>query len=135
MPGQLPVDIAGQGGQIADLVDMGFLVQDGLMEVGNAPALRNIELEQFGQFCGGLAGDGVAPGPKRGKEVSGLIEGHIAVHHAAETDRADGLEGGVVVLSHLAAKLAVAGLQAGPHIFKAIGPDAIFILVFPIITA
>jgi hypothetical protein len=41
---------------------VGFLVQDRLPEVRNAPALGNVELEEFGELRSGLAGDGVAPG-------------------------------------------------------------------------
>jgi hypothetical protein len=62
LPGQLPVDIARQRGQVADRRDVGFLVQDRLPEVCDAPALGNVELEQFGELRSSLAGDGVAPG-------------------------------------------------------------------------
>ena len=44
------MDIACQRGQIADILDMGFLVQYRLIEVCNAPALGNVELEQIREF-------------------------------------------------------------------------------------
>ncbi len=39
------MDIARQRGQIADILDMGFLVQYRLIKVGNAPALGNVEMK------------------------------------------------------------------------------------------
>ena len=48
--GQLPVYISGQRRQKIDFCDMFFPVQDGLVEMGDAPALRNRIVEQGGQF-------------------------------------------------------------------------------------
>ena len=45
LAGQLPMHIACQRGQISDILDMGFLVQDGLIEVRDAPAMGNVKLE------------------------------------------------------------------------------------------
>ena len=129
------MDIAGQRGQIADILDVGFLVQDRLVEVGNAPALGNVELEQIGEFLCRLPGHGVAPGAKRDEQISVLIEGQVAVHHAAEADGANGLERGVVLLKHLVAELAIAFLQACPNIFETVGPDAVFVAVFPLMAS
>ena len=92
------MNIACQRAQIADIPDMGFPVQDRLVEVGNAPALGDVELEQVGEFLGGLPGHGVSPGTERDEQVGILIEGHIAVHHGAKADRANGHERGVVLL-------------------------------------
>ena len=44
---QPPMHIACQRGLIADILDMGFLVQYRLKEVGNAPAMGNTKLEQI----------------------------------------------------------------------------------------
>ena len=40
LAGQLPVDVAGQGGQVGDAVDMVLAVQDRLVEVRDAPPMR-----------------------------------------------------------------------------------------------
>ena len=129
------MDIACQRGQIADILDMGFLVQYRLIEVGNAPTLGNVELEQFCEFLCCLSGYGVAPCTKRDEQISILIECHIAVHHAAEADGANGLERGVVFLKNLVAELPIAFLQACPNIFETVCPDAVFVLVFPLIAS
>ena len=135
LPGQLPMDIACQRGQIADILDMGFLVQYRLIEVGNAPTLGNVELEQIGELLCCLSGDGVSPGAKRDEQISILIECQIAVHHGAEADGANGLERGVVLLKNLAAELPIAVLQACPNIFEAVCPDAVFVSVFPLMAS
>ena len=62
---QFPMDIACERGLIADILDMGFLVQYRLVEVGNAPAMGNIELEQIGEFRRCLRGRGGSPCAKR----------------------------------------------------------------------
>ena len=47
LPGQLPVDISGQSGKVSNMGDVIFLVQNGLIEVGDRPALRDIDGEKF----------------------------------------------------------------------------------------
>ena len=126
------MDIAGQRGQVADGADMGLFVQDRLIKVRNAPTLGNVELEQSGELLCRLSGDGVAPGAKRDEQVAVLVECHVAVHHGAEADGAQGLERGVVLLQHLIAEVAIARLHACPDIFEAVGPDAVFVAVFPL---
>src|SRR4051812_28087259 len=120
---------------MADILDMGFLVQYRLVEMGNAPTLGNIELEQLREFLGCLSGDRVSPCPKRDEQISVGIECHIAVHHGAETDRANGLDRGVVLLGNLVAELAIAFLQACPNILKTVCPDAVVVAVFPIMAS
>jgi hypothetical protein len=50
---------------MADIADVGFLIQYRLVEVRNAPALGNVELEQIREFLRCLLGDGVSPCTKR----------------------------------------------------------------------
>ena len=40
---------------------MVFAVQDSLVQMGNAPALGNIEMEGFRQRLGGLTGNVISP--------------------------------------------------------------------------
>ncbi len=101
----------------------------------NAPALGDVELEQIGEFLCRLSGHGVAPGAKRDEQVAVLVECHVAVHHGAEADGANGLERGVVLLKNLVAELPIALLQACPNIFEAVGPDAVFVAVFPLMAS
>ena len=61
-PRQFPVDVTCQRGQVADIFDMRFPVQDRLVEMGNTPALGNVELEQVCEFLGCLSGHSIAPG-------------------------------------------------------------------------
>ena len=43
------MDIACERGEVANILDMGFLIQYRLVEMRNAPALGNVELEQLGE--------------------------------------------------------------------------------------
>src|SRR5262245_47150179 len=101
---------------MADILDMRFFVQDRLVEMRNAPTLGNVELEQIGEFLCRLCSDRVSPCTKRDEQISVRIESLIAVHHGAETDGANGLERGVVLLGNLVAELPIAFLQAGPNL-------------------
>ena len=68
--GQAPVDVAGQGGHPVDVGYVGLCGGDGAVEVGDGPALGDVEAEQLGQGGGGLGGDGVAPGAEGGQELA-----------------------------------------------------------------
>src|SRR5262245_41502909 len=114
---------------------MRFLVQYRLVEMGNAPTLGNVELKQICEFLGCLCGDRVSPGTERDEQISVRIECHIAVHHSAETDGANGLDRGIVLPGNLVAELAIALLQACPNILKTVCPDAVFVSVFPLMAS
>src|SRR5919198_658117 len=129
------MDIACQRGEMADILDMGFLVQYRLVEMGNAPTLGNVELEHIGEFLCCLCGDRVSPCAKRDEQISIRIECHIAVHHGAETDGANGLDRGVVLRNNLVAELPIAFLQACPNILETVCPDAVFESVFPLMAS
>lgn len=79
LPGELPMDIARQGGEEADTGDVLLPVQNGLIEVRYTPALGDVELEQLGQLLRRLLGVGVAPSAEGDQQLSRLIKGHIAV--------------------------------------------------------
>ena len=59
------MDIACKRSQVADILDMRFLVQYRLVKVCDAPTLRNIELKKFSEFLCCLSGVGVSPCSKR----------------------------------------------------------------------
>ena len=80
---------------------MSFFVQYRLMEVGDSPALEDVELEQFSEFPGCLVGAGVPPGMERDEQMIILIEGQMAVHHADEADGTNGFERCGVLLKDL----------------------------------
>src|SRR5215207_6629927 len=57
------------------------------------------------------------------------------MHHSAEAKGPDGLEWGVVLLKNLVAEPSIAFLQACPNIFEPVCPDAVFVLVFPLMAS
>ena len=73
--------IAGQGGEVLDVVYVLVVVEDALVQVTDAPAQGDVIIEQLRQLGSGLARIGVAPCAERHQDFLLLIEGHIAVHH------------------------------------------------------
>ena len=112
------MDIGCQGTLVADVFDMGFLIQYRLIEVGNAPTMGNVKLEQFSEGRGSLRGRGVSPCAKRNEQISVLIECHMAVHHGAETDGTNRLQRSVVFLENLLAKLPITFLPISTALMR-----------------
>ena len=133
--GQLPVHIARKGGQISDILHMLLPVQDGLIEMSDAPSLGNIELKGFRQLHGRLFRDGIPPGPEGHQHLSVFVKRKIAVHHGAEAQRADCGQGDAVFFLYVLRHVRVAVLQTGPDVLLAVGPDIVFITVFPLMAA
>ena len=131
-PGELPVDIARQSGEIGDVFHMCLAVQNGLVQVGDAPALGDIEAEEGGQLLRRRAGDGVAPGAERGKLAAVLTKGQVAVHHGADADGAHGGQLHAELGFHIGFQLGKAGLQAGVHHVHGVRPDAVLKLILPL---
>ena len=114
---------------------MGFAAQNGLVEMGDAPALRDVESKQPRQFFGRLFRHGVAPGTKAGQLLTLFIKDQITVHHGRYPDGGQIGEGNAVPIGHIVAQTAIALLQALPHILQRIGPHAVLQAVLPTITA
>ena len=81
--GEAVVDISRQGGDMGRLAYVGFAVQNGLIEMGRAPALGNVEGKRLRQLCR-RSGGGVAPGAEGGEQVPVPVKGQIPVHHAGD---------------------------------------------------
>ena len=131
MAGQLPVHIACQRGKKVQLGQMLFFVQHSLVQVGNAPALGDVEAERRSQLLGRCAGDGVAPGAERHQQFAVGIKGQVAVHHGGNANAAHLGQGAAVFLLYIGGKGGVSTLQALPDLFQWVGPDAVVQLVFP----
>ena len=75
LAGQLPVDVAGQGGQVSDPLDVVLAVQDRLIQVRDAPAMRDVVPEQRRSvaqrprrcWCCARSGTGVSSSPAASK--------------------------------------------------------------------
>ena len=132
LAGELPVDIARQRGQEGNVPDVLLAVEDGLIEVGNAPPLRDVEVEALGQRRGGGQGGGVAPCAERRQLVPGLVKRQIAVHHGRNAQRAHGLQRLAVPAAVVGLQLGVGVLDPGPDIVKVVGPVAALQPVLPV---
>ena len=79
--GHLPVDITGKGEQGVDFFQMRFFFQYSLIQMGDAPALWNMVVEQLCELLGSFPCDRIAPGAEWHEESPLFVESHIAVHH------------------------------------------------------
>ena len=127
--------IACQGGQEGDVLYVFFPVQDGLVEMGHAPPLGNVEAETLGQRFGGRLGGGVAPGAEGCQLVAFPVEGQVAVHHGRNTQGAYGGQGFDVGILVVPGKVAVSVLNTCPHIVQMVGPVAALKAVLPVMGA
>ena len=129
--GELPVDVAGQRGEVGDPRHVRLLLQDRLVQVGDAPALRHGEVEERRQLGAGLAGDVVPPGAERHQQLPLDVQGYVPVHHPAQAHGRDGLQLQGVAGAHVLDERRVAGGQALPDVLHVVRPDAVLELVLP----
>ena len=61
------------------------VVEYSLIQMRDAPAERNVEVEELRKGSGSFAGVGVAPCTERNENLAVLIERHVAVHHGADS--------------------------------------------------
>ena len=133
--GQLPMYIACQRGEKRDLLYMVFPVQHRLLQMRNAPALRNVKAEAFRQLLGGRARNGVAPGAEGCQLLPILVKGQIAVHHGRNAHGGNVFQRQAVGVFHIGCHVGIGLLQPLPHLAHGIGPQAVFIMVFPCVIA
>ena len=107
-------------------------VQNRLIQMGNAPSLGNIVLEQFGQFPGSLTGNGISPGAEGHQLLSVFIKYQIAVHHGADSDGTYLGKLYAVFFLHVLFQGSKAALQSLPDQIQGIGPDTVAKLVLPV---
>ena len=131
-PRQPPVDVSGQGGKERHVLHMLLPVQDGLIEVGDAPSLGNVEIEFLQQLPAGLPGHGIAPGPEGHQQLTRRVKGHIAVHHTRKAKGSQLFQPHPVFRLHVLRKAPVAALQALPDVFQAVSPDIVLQAVLPV---
>jgi hypothetical protein len=135
LAGQLPMHIAGQGGQVRDPPDVLLVVQYGLIQVRDAPAVRDVVVEQCAQSFDGRPGVGVAPGPERGEQFARGVECEVAVHHRGHPQGVDSGQLHPVSLLDVGGQRRVTVLQTGPHRVERIRPPAVDELVLPAVAA
>ena len=73
--------IAGQCGQVLDVLHVLVVLEDALIQVRDTPAQGDVIVEQLRQLGGSLTRVGVTPCTERHQNLLLLVEGHIAVHH------------------------------------------------------
>ena len=132
LSGQLPVDVACKCGQVRDIFDMLFVVENGLIQVSNAPALWDVKAEQICQFSGCLAGNGIAPGTKLCQLFSFLIKGKVAVHHGRDAYSADRCKIDIKLCLHIGLQIGKAGLQSVLDHIHRVCPYTVYELILPL---
>ena len=132
---QLPMDVARQCRQIRRILDVRFAVQHRLIQVRDAPSLRNVEAKKPGQLLRGARGSGIAPGAEGRQQLALFVKGKIAVHHRGNAHRAQLGQLCAILLFHIMLEVADRGLHARPDLVQAVGPIAALIAVFPAVAA
>jgi hypothetical protein len=135
LAGELPVHIAGQGGQVGQPADVLLTVEDRLVQVGDAPPVRDVVPELRAQPLGRRAGVGVAPRAERREQLVAGVEGQVAVHHRGHAQRAHGGELDAVPLVDVRGQRRVALLQPGPDGLEGVRPHPVHELVLPVVAA
>lgn len=97
-----------------------FFVQHSLVQVGNAPALGDVEAERRSQLLGRCAGDGVAPGAERHQQFAVGIKGRSRASWR-KCQCAHLGQGAAVFLLYISGKGSVSTLQALPDLFQWVG--------------
>ena len=114
---------------------MGFALQHGLVKMGHAPPLGDVEAEAPGEGCGGLAGGGVAPGAEGRKLPPGSVEGQVAVHHGGNAQRPHPGKRRAGFGLPVRRQRGEGGAHARLHLFQMIGPPAVLQPVLPVVCA
>ena len=125
------MDITRQGGQVVNVRHMLFAVQHRLIQVGDGPALGNIEAQQLSQLGSGGTGHGVAPGAEFTDLLAILVKGQVAVHHRRHAEGSDLGQFHIVLGLHVRRHVGISVLNAGPHIVQVVGPHAVLQAVLP----
>ncbi len=114
---------------------MFFLVKNCLVQMCNAPSLRDMIVKKRRELLTRLLCYRIPPCPERHQKLPVFVKCHVAVHHGAETDGAECPDFRSVLLFYLCRQVLVAILQATPDCIKAVGPDIVHQLVFPVMVA
>ena len=129
------MDIPRERREIIDILYVLFAIEDGLIKMRDRPTLGDVEAEELGKLRGCARGHRVAPGAEGDKQLPAAVKGHIAVHHGRNADGAGLRQLLAEFLTHVAAKIGKAGLQAAVDLVERIGPHPVDQAVFPAVTA
>ena len=135
LSGELPVHVAGQGGEVPDPTDVVLTVQNRLEQVGDAPAVGDVVAERLAQLLGGLAGVGVPPRAERRQQRIVGVEREVAVHHGGHAERPHRGQLDAVAIAYVLSEGGVALLKAGPDRLQRVRPQTVHELVLPVVAA
>ena len=112
-----------------------FSVQDRLIQMCDAPSLRDIVLEKLQKFLRSFSCDIVSPGTERNQKLSTLIKWHISMHHGTDSKCTDTCQLYSIFLLNILYQIAVASLQTVSDIIQRVGPYTVFVAVLPLIAS
>ena len=103
--------------------------------MGDAPALRDVELKKLCELFRCLFCNGISPGAEGNENLPILAKGHIAVHHGTETNSSQIYHLYAVLFLYIFCHLSVGILQTVPDHIDPVCPDAVYQLVLPLMAA
>ena len=135
LAGELLVHVAGQGRQVGQPTDVFLAVQDRLVEVRDAPPVRDVAAELRAEPLGRPARVRVAPGAERREQRTVGVERQVAVHHRRHTEGADRGQLDPVASPHVVGQGREALLQPCPDGVQRVRPHPVHELVLPVVAA
>ena len=124
LAGELPVHVAGQGRQVVEPTDVVLAVQDRLVEVRDAPPVRDVDAELRAEPLGGPTRVRVAPGAERREQRTVGVEREVAVHHRRHPEGADSGQLDPVASPHVVGQGREALLHPCPDGVQRVRPHA-----------
>ena len=110
---------------------MRLAAEHGLIQMGNAPALRNIEVKKTGKPFGRLRGHPVSPCAEGAEQFPFPVERKVPVHHPGNADCGNRREQYAVTILNLTLQVGIAGPESRDRVVYVVGPDSAPELIFP----
>ena len=112
---------------------MRLFVEYSLIEMGNAPALGDVEIESLRKPVSGFFGHGVAPSPERDKQIISTVKGQVAVHHCRYSHSRRRGQLYAEFFLNVLHKVCKASLQTAFYSLVGVSPDTVCKLVLPVV--
>ena len=122
LPREEPMGVARERREGGGAGHVLLAVNDGLVDVGDAPALGDVEREELRELARRDGRRGVAPGAERDEQRVIGVKRQIAVHHGRDAHGADVPQRHAVAPLHVGLERRIGALDSGDELVLSIGP-------------
>ena len=117
-----PVRIARKRREGGDARNVLLTVNDGLIDMGDAPPFGDVEREELGKLVSSDRRRGVAPGTERYEQPAFVIKRQVSMHHRRDAHGAKGVQRHTIAPLHVSLERRVGGLDARGELVLGVGP-------------